>query len=273
MPKASRSAPRGLLPQLADQPHPSPLGRYRPGRNHRDEGRGLGQKLRNDGYADSTVTPVDGMPGRFGRGWGLAMSRDLVDALHVDGGPERTTVSAEQRPAWLLTAEEIVSGTRPVPVRPDEPALLLILDQSSGDKSHRDDLCGGGVARVRVDGPVDAATAPELHAELQRSTHGGSLPLIVDLTGVTHLANAGVAVLHQAVGDAGPNAPLRLYAPVGGPAGCSAWSRWHTRPVTPTSCGPDRTAVHDEIQCVEQELCSRPGWTGKRSAKCRRGSR
>ena len=153
----------------------------------------------------------DSAPGARGRG--LAMSRDLVDELHVDGrsdGTTATVVHRLSRPARLLTTEEIVSGTRPVPARADEPALLLILDQPAGDD---------GVGRVRVDGPDDVATASQLYAELQRRSRGGSRALVVDLTGVTHLASSGVAVLYRAARAAGPGAPLRLYAPLGSTAG------------------------------------------------------
>lgn len=146
------------------------------------------------------------------RGLGLAVSRELVDDLDIATGPGGTTATVEHRltrPARLLTDAEIVSGTPPKPPVVADPALLLVLDQPAD----------GGTARVRIDGPLDAATAPALHAELRRRTHGGSRSLIVDLTGVTHLASAGVSVLHQAVRDAGPGTPLRLYAPPGSTAG------------------------------------------------------
>jgi anti-anti-sigma regulatory factor len=70
-----------------------------------------------------------------------------------------------------------------------------------------------------VDGPVDSATADQLREELQLRTRGGTRPLTVDLTGVTHLASAGVAVLHEAgARTAAPGRPLLLYAPPGTPA-------------------------------------------------------
>ena len=77
-----------------------------------------------------------------------------------------------------------------------------------------DDDRGG----VRLVGPIDALTAPDLRAELQRRTRGGTRPVAVDLSGVTHLASAGVAVLHELVAT-GRTAPgLLLTAPPGSPA-------------------------------------------------------
>ncbi|MEV6493591.1 STAS domain-containing protein, partial [Actinoplanes sp. NPDC051633] len=49
---------------------------------------------------------------------------------------------------------------------------------------------------MRVTGPVDALSSERLrHGLLQRS-RGGTLPLTVDLSEVTHLASAGVSALH-----------------------------------------------------------------------------
>jgi serine phosphatase RsbU (regulator of sigma subunit)/anti-sigma regulatory factor (Ser/Thr protein kinase) len=181
-------------------------------------------------WRDGSAAGFD--PGAAGRGRGLAMSGELMDELHIDATSDGTTATVVHRlwrPARLLTAPEIMSGTRPSPERADEPASLLIVDQPTSYASRSSDGAddeggaadgrGGHVARIRVDGPVDAASAPQLHAELQRRSRGGSRGMIVDLSGVTHLASAGVAVLFQAVRGAGPGAPLRLYAPVGSIAG------------------------------------------------------
>ena len=84
---------------------------------------------------------------------------------------------------------------------------LLILDQPSRDGP-----------RVRLDGPLDASTVDYLRADLMRRTRAGTRPLLVDLTGVTLLASAGVATLHQAVAlSSGHGSPLTLYAPAGSP--------------------------------------------------------
>jgi anti-anti-sigma regulatory factor len=105
----------------------------------------------------------------------------------------------------LLTTGQIPANE---PQDDDLPPLMIVLDQP-----HVADR------RIRVDGPVDAMTAPHLDIELRNRTHGGTRGLTVDLTGVTHLASAGVTVLHEAAArhhDAGE--PLLLYAPAGSPA-------------------------------------------------------
>ncbi|NEA22793.1 SpoIIE family protein phosphatase [Actinomadura bangladeshensis] len=141
------------------------------------------------------------------RGRGLAMASDFVDELRVDTGPSGTTASVRHRlfrPTRLLTTDDLT----PAPPARKPLELLLILDQPSP-----------GAPRIRVDGPVDSATAGQLREELQLRTRGGTRPLTVDLTGVTHLASAGVAVLHEAgTRTAAPGRPLLLYAPPGTPA-------------------------------------------------------
>ncbi|MFA1538269.1 SpoIIE family protein phosphatase [Actinomadura monticuli] len=148
-------------------------------------------------------------PDRLDRGRGLAMARDFADDLRIETGPAGTTATVRQRmtrPARLLSTADVTPS--PAPPAPEFPELMLILDQPSG-----------GPPRIRVDGSVDATTAAQLREELQMRTHGGTTPLTVDLTGVTHLASAGVAVLYEAVTRTGaPGRPLLLYAPAGGPA-------------------------------------------------------
>ncbi|MEV4000758.1 SpoIIE family protein phosphatase [Actinomadura sp. NPDC049753] len=141
------------------------------------------------------------------RGRGLAMASDFADDLHVETGPRGTTATVRHRltrPARLLTPGEVT----PAPDLSDLPNLLLILDQPSE-----------GNPRIRLDGPVDAATAEQLREELVVRTRGGTMPLTVDLTGVTHLSSAGVAVLYEAeIRTDSPGRPFLLYAPPGSPA-------------------------------------------------------
>jgi serine phosphatase RsbU (regulator of sigma subunit)/anti-sigma regulatory factor (Ser/Thr protein kinase)/anti-anti-sigma regulatory factor len=150
-------------------------------------------------------------PGRRpGRGHGLAITTDLTEHLLVDHDHDRSGTRAVirhrlTRPATLLTTGQIPSNAMPVE---DTPSLMLVLDQPHVEGP-----------RIRVDGPVDAVTAPHLDVELRNRTYGGTRALTVDLTGVTHLASAGVTVLHDAAArhrDAAE--PLLLYAPPGSPA-------------------------------------------------------
>jgi anti-anti-sigma regulatory factor len=83
---------------------------------------------------------------------------------------------------------------------------VLLIEQPDEDGS-----------RITVKGVLDASTAEHLRQELLRRTRGGNLPLSVDLTGVTHLASAGVAALHHVAGRHRPGG-LDLYAEEGSPA-------------------------------------------------------
>jgi ABC-type transporter Mla MlaB component len=95
------------------------------------------------------------------------------------------------------------------------------------------ELPGDVETRVRVDGPVDARTATGLRHELLRRSRGGTVPLEVDLTGVTHLASAGVSALHHvAERHAEQHAALILRAAPGSPAEHVVALPYDTDPVT-----------------------------------------
>lgn len=143
------------------------------------------------------------------------MSRELVDHLHVDGTDHGTTATITHqlsRPVTMLTAADYSGGHRESPASPTDPESLSVIDKPSA-----------GAARVEVRGPIDADTATQLRAELQHRTRGGTRALTVDLTGVTHLASAGVDTLATAgtsatEGTRPASPPVRLYAPPGSPA-------------------------------------------------------
>ncbi|MEV4351707.1 ATP-binding protein, partial [Actinoplanes sp. NPDC049596] len=144
-------------------------------------------------------------PPSISGGLGLVLVEQMVHQFRLRRGHHGTTAEVRHRittPARLLIAERVgpsVAG---------DPELLLVLDQPSAPGP-----------RVRLDGPVTAATAGVLAKELQRLTRNGTRPLTVDLTGVTLLASAGVVVLqHVLRRDAEHDGSLVLYAPAGSPA-------------------------------------------------------
>ena len=75
------------------------------------------------------------------------------------------------------------------------------------------DLVGGCVV-LTVVGEIDAVTAPSLLAQIRSSLVDiGRGPLVVDLTAVTFMGSAGLAVLVSAAKDAGQRGvPLRIAA-------------------------------------------------------------
>ncbi|MEU4428766.1 SpoIIE family protein phosphatase, partial [Actinoplanes sp. NPDC024001] len=139
------------------------------------------------------------------RGRGLALTAQLVNSLRVEPGPAGTVATVRHRltrPARLLTR---VGGT---PMAQPPTGTLNITE-----------LPGGNEARVRLEGPVDAASAAQVRQELLRRSRGGTVAMTVDLSGVTHLASAGVSALHLlAESHADGRAPLVLHATPGSPA-------------------------------------------------------
>jgi anti-anti-sigma regulatory factor len=105
----------------------------------------------------------------------------------------------------MLTGE--VTGREPAGAAPERTGLSVT------------ELPGDDETRVRVDGVIDAETAPGLRHELLRRSRGGTVPLDVDLSGVTQLVSAGVSVLHRVVEKhAEQGAKLTLRALPGTPA-------------------------------------------------------
>ncbi len=127
------------------------------------------------------------------RGRGLAMVQGLCDEFELDRKPTGTSARVRHhphRPAQLLTA----SGPRV------EPATLSLTRSPGG---------------LALSGPVDARSADRLRHELSLQTRGGTVPLVVDLAGVTTLESIGVQVLQEQLQH---SAGLRLMAPMGSPA-------------------------------------------------------
>ncbi|GAA0581810.1 sigma-F factor regulator [Paractinoplanes ferrugineus] len=134
------------------------------------------------------------------RGRGLAMASQLVETVKVEPSAEGTRALLRHtlmRPARLLDA--------------DTPSRTSEMSHSFG--------ISAGDGRVVVAGDVDATSADRVRTELLRHGRGGTVPLEVDLSAVTHLASAGVSALHHvAAKHAEQKVPLTLHAAAGTPA-------------------------------------------------------
>ncbi|HEY6934983.1 MAG TPA: ATP-binding protein, partial [Marmoricola sp.] len=164
------------------------------------------------GAGDAEVEVADGGAWReperpADRGRGLAMASGLVDHLELDRRREGTTARAIHR---LHRPVELFTDTHGGPASGRPPP---------GELTHR--LEGNVLA---VSGPVDQLSVDAFRSVLRRASVGGSVPVVVDLGGVTRLASAGVQALLEALdegpgaGTANPDPALRLLAPVGSPA-------------------------------------------------------
>jgi anti-anti-sigma factor len=152
--------------------------------------------LGDDGYVQATVTDqgrwLEPDPAAVTvRGHGLMLAGQMSGYLRVTHPPQSagappgargTVVTLRhqlRRPAMLASQPSIAAADRPAP--PFSADLA-----PAGPEPH-----------VRVAGPLDVTTAPQLTGRLLSACRGGVLPLTVDLTAVTVLASAGVRVLHE----------------------------------------------------------------------------
>lgn len=135
-----------------------------------------------------------------GRGRGLAMASGFSDDLRVSHDEHGTRVVLRQRPS---TPVDLLKGSAVAASPPSEPMEL------------RQE---GTVVELR--GALDHRCADELRRRLSHATRGGTIGVVVDLAGVTHLGSAGVQVLYDEMiprrDDDG--AGLVLVAPPGSPA-------------------------------------------------------
>lgn len=117
------------------------------------------------------------------RGRGLIMIRSSMDTVEIERSDAGTAVLMDRQmrrrpvfaasmpaPLWAGAADAAVFG-----VRAEYSARPLL----------------------EVSGPVDIGSAAEFRRRVQELGRGGSMPLAIDLAGVTHLASAGVQVLHE----------------------------------------------------------------------------
>ncbi|CCH85488.1 conserved protein of unknown function [Modestobacter italicus] len=137
------------------------------------------------------------------RGRGLALIGSLGEDLVVDGQPTGTTVTFSRR----LSRPVSTTPTRAVPSAAP-PA----------DDGRFDTLVVGEPPVLRVRGPVDGLAAERFRAELAGLSRGGSVPLTVDLTEVSHLTSTGVAALADLLRPADREHVPVLVAPTGTPA-------------------------------------------------------
>ncbi|NGY60367.1 SpoIIE family protein phosphatase [Lentzea sp. NEAU-D13] len=130
-------------------------------------------------------------PASSERGHGLMLCEQLVDELTVTHPPQRsgnpvgargTTVTVRH---YLNQPTMIDSGTA----------------ASANDRAfapyRAETLVHGDMRLVRVSGPIDAVTAAVFERDLLSASRGGVTPMTVDLSGVTHLASAGVRILYE----------------------------------------------------------------------------
>lgn len=140
----------------------------------------------------------DDTPPAAGRGRGLSLAGALTDELTVERSSSGTTVTT--RLALTKSARLAAGQAAPAQAPPFDTAV-------DGQT-------------MLVSGPLDISTAREFDQRLRETAQHASNPLTIDLSGVTHLASAGVQVLaaalhrvesnnHQLVLIAAPGCPAQ----------------------------------------------------------------
>jgi anti-anti-sigma factor len=124
------------------------------------------------------------------RGQGLMVAAQLVDQMRIQHLP-RSAASVRGARGTVVTLRH----------RLRRPAILAAGAEASahaaGPPFSVEASADGPGARATVQGPVDSATAYRLAGYLLAACRGGTLPLTVDLSAVTHLGSAGVRALYQ----------------------------------------------------------------------------
>jgi anti-sigma regulatory factor (Ser/Thr protein kinase)/ABC-type transporter Mla MlaB component len=131
-------------------------------------------------------------PAARDRGHGLMVATQVVDQMLVSH-PGQAAGAARDVPGTTVTLRcrlhrPVISGppnSSHIPSAPPPPSFAV-------DIGIDETFC-----RARVSGPVDDTTATPLARRLLTASRGGTMPLTVDLTGVTRLGSAGTRSLYQ----------------------------------------------------------------------------
>jgi anti-sigma regulatory factor (Ser/Thr protein kinase)/anti-anti-sigma regulatory factor len=149
--------------------------------------------LGDDGYVECRIADHGTwrVPGADGdRGRGLMLVEQLLDDVVISHPPQAVGRPRGARGTMVTLRHRLT-----------RPAILAAGDDSPpvidcGDAPFRVDAGReSGAARATVHGVVDVFSATEFTRELLAASRGGTLPLTVDLTGVSQLASAGVRAL------------------------------------------------------------------------------
>ncbi|MEU4777402.1 SpoIIE family protein phosphatase [Micromonospora sp. NPDC023633] len=127
------------------------------------------------------------VPDPGGRGRGLTMIRGLVDRAEVRHTEAGTTVSMHHHIGQATNVTTVATAQAAGPHKQAtvvEEFAVAVIETPTGRV-------------LRVQGPVDLVTGPQLRAAIMQASRGGSLPLTIDLTPVTHLSSTGVKILHE----------------------------------------------------------------------------
>jgi serine phosphatase RsbU (regulator of sigma subunit)/anti-sigma regulatory factor (Ser/Thr protein kinase)/anti-anti-sigma regulatory factor len=155
---------------------------------------GMDVALRDSGYVECRIADHGTWqtPSSTASGHGLALVEQLIDDVLVSHPPQVSSVPRGARGTMVTLRHKF-----------RRPAMLAA-DVSARHREHERDrpfaveagLTPAGAVAL-VSGQIDVLTAEEFSRELLTLSGGGTLPITVDLTGVTQLASAGVSALFR----------------------------------------------------------------------------
>jgi len=131
-------------------------------------------------------------PAATDRGHGLMVARQVVDQMRVSHRPQAAGAPRGAKGTVVTLRHRL---RRPAILGSDTSTRAAAY--RSGPPFTVDIGTDGAMRLARVAGPVDITTADQLARQLLTASRGGTLPLTVDLTSVTHLASAGTRALYE----------------------------------------------------------------------------
>jgi anti-anti-sigma factor len=156
--------------------------------------------FRDDGIVECQVTDHGNWrapgPAAGHRGHGLMVAGQVVDYMRVSHsvppsgaelGSRGTVVTLRHRLRRPVTISAATRGQSGAPASAADFSLDIDIDID----------IDGPVPCARVSGPVDGSTAERLVKQLLTTCRGGTLPITLDLTGITYLASSGVRAIYQ----------------------------------------------------------------------------
>lgn len=157
---------------------------------------GFRATLHDDGTLECQVTDHGRWrkpsPAIGNRGHGLMVAAQVVETMQISHAMPPTGPESGSRGTVVTLRHRLcrpASITTDISDRPAEPYSAAVFGMEIESQ--------GAQACAKVSGPVDGSTADRLARQLLTACRGGTLPITLDLTGITYLASSGVRAIYQ----------------------------------------------------------------------------
>lgn len=157
---------------------------------------GFRATLREDGNLECQVTDHGRWqrpaPATGNRGHGLMVASQVVDTMRISHAMPPAGAASGSRGTVVTLRHRLrrpASVTTDISDRPAEPYSAVAFRMEIDSR--------GTEPCAKVSGPVDGSTADRLTKQALAACRGGTLPITLDLTGITYLASSGIRALYQ----------------------------------------------------------------------------